>query len=120
MSEKKYQWFKIAEDGNELSFANNNLSIVEVNNKKITLAKYQGRLFACAYACPHASGILGEGYVDVSGNIVCPVHRYKYNLSDGRNVTGEGYYLKTFPVKINEEGVFVGFEEKHSPGHYNP
>ena|SRR5215831_12438087 len=113
MSEKKYQWFKIAEGKNQLSFDDNNLSVIEVNNKKITIAKYRDELFACAYACPHASGILAEGYIDALGNIVCPVHRYKYNLSNGRNVTGEGYYLKTFPLKINEEGIFVGFEERH-------
>jgi len=112
MSDKKYQWFKIAESVNELSFAENNLLIVEVNNKKITLAKFKNEMFACAHLCPHASGVLADGYIDATGNIVCPVHRYKFNLSTGRNTTGEGYYLKTHPVKINDEGIFVGFEEK--------
>src|SRR5581483_3066707 len=111
-SEKKYEWFKIAETLNELLFNNNNLSVVEVNRKKITLAKYKDEILACAYLCPHASGILAEGYIDAPGNIVCPVHRYKFNLTNGRNVTGEGYYLKTYPVKVNAEGVFVGFEQK--------
>lgn len=112
MSEKKYQWFKIAEDENELVFPLNNLLIIEVNSKRITLAKYNQQLFACAYACPHASGILAEGYIDAIGNIVCPVHRYKFTLSNGRNVSGEGYYLKTYPVKSDNDGVFIGFEEK--------
>jgi nitrite reductase/ring-hydroxylating ferredoxin subunit len=112
MSEKKYQWFKIAENINELSFGENNLLVVEVNNKKITLAKSGNEIFACAYLCPHASGVLADGYIDAIGNVVCPVHRYKFNLSNGRNVTGEGYYLKTHPVKINDEGIFVGFEQK--------
>jgi 3-phenylpropionate/trans-cinnamate dioxygenase ferredoxin subunit len=26
-------------------------------------------------------------------------------------VSGEGYYLKTYPVEEREDGVFVGFEE---------
>jgi nitrite reductase/ring-hydroxylating ferredoxin subunit len=112
MSEKKYRWFKIAENINELSFAENNLLIVETNNKKITLAKFKNEILACAYLCPHASGVLADGYIDAIGNIVCPVHRYKFNLINGRNVTGEGYHLKTHPVKLSEEGIFVGFEEK--------
>ena len=111
MNEKKYKWYKIAENINELSFAENNLAIAEVNNKKITLAKIQDEIFVCAHLCPHASGVLADGYIDAVGNIVCPVHRYKFNLSNGRNVTGEGYFLKTYPVKINEEGIFIGFEE---------
>ena len=110
MSDKKYQWFKIAENVNELSFEVNNLLIVEVNNKKITLAKFKNEIFACAYLCPHASGVLADGYIDPIGNIVCPVHRYKFNLLNGRNTTGEGYYLKTLPFKINDEGIFIGFE----------
>jgi len=71
----KYKWFKIADSENDLAFAENNLLIIEVNNKKITLAKHDDQLFACAYKCPHASGILADGYVDAMGNIVCPVHR---------------------------------------------
>jgi 3-phenylpropionate/trans-cinnamate dioxygenase ferredoxin subunit len=112
MSETKYQWFKIAENVDEFSFGENNLAVVEANCKKLTLAKFNNELFACTYLCPHASGVLADGYIDTTGNIACPVHRYKFNLMNGRNTTGEGYYLKTYPVKINEEGIFVGFEEK--------
>jgi len=83
-----------------------------VDSRKVTLAKHNDQIFACAYKCPHASGILAEGYVDVSGNIVCPVHRYKFNLLNGRNTSGEGYYLKTYPLQKSEEGIFIGFEEK--------
>jgi nitrite reductase/ring-hydroxylating ferredoxin subunit len=115
MSDKKYKWFKIANDENELVFTENNLLIIEVNSKKITLAKHNGQLFACAYACPHASGVLADGYVDTIGNIVCPGHRYKFSLLNGRNISGEGYYLKTYPLKFSEEGIFVGFEEKGFP-----
>jgi nitrite reductase/ring-hydroxylating ferredoxin subunit len=109
---RKFTWFKIADSENELLFSENNLLIIEVNNRKITLAKHDGQIFACAYKCPHASGILAEGYVDVGGNIVCPVHRYKFNLLSGRNISGEGYFLKTYLLKKNEEGIFIGFDEK--------
>src|SRR5437764_5141843 len=112
MGEKKYQWFKIADNINEFAFADNNLVVVEVKNKKITLAKYKDELLACAYKCPHASGILADGYVDAAGNIVCPVHRYKFDLLTGKNTSGEGYYLKTYAVKKGGEGIFIGFEER--------
>ncbi|SRR6266511_1592434 len=115
MSNKKLTWLKIADTESKLSFTENNLLIIEVNWKKITLAKHNGQLFACAYFCPHASGILADGYIDAIGNIVCPVHSYKFSLLNGRNVSGEGYYLKIYPVKSNEEGIFIGFEEKGIP-----
>jgi 3-phenylpropionate/trans-cinnamate dioxygenase ferredoxin subunit len=109
---KQYKWFKIVDAENELTFSENNLRVLEINNKKITLAKHNDQLFACAYTCPHASGILADGYLDGMGNIVCPVHRYKFNLLNGRNISGEGYYLKTYPLKKNEEGIFIGFEKR--------
>ena len=98
---------RIAEHINELEFAPNNIAVTEIHGKKICIGKYRDNYFAFAYKCPHASGILADGHIDALGNIVCPVHRYKYSLLNGFNVSGEGFYLKHWPVLISEEGVFV-------------
>lgn len=111
MNEKKYKWHKIADDLNEIEFANNNIAVVDLNGKDICLGKFKDDVFAFAFRCPHAGGTLAEGFIDALGNIVCPRHRYKYNIANGRNVSGEGYYLKHWPVEIKEEGVYVGIEE---------
>ena len=113
MVDKKFKWIKVADSAMELQWQNNNLLVIEVNGKKITLARKEDRLFACAYKCPHAGGVLADGFIDATGNVVCPLHRYKFNLLNGRNVSGEGYYLKVFPVEEREDGVFVGFEENN-------
>ena len=73
---------------------------------------YKEELYACAAKCPHAGGTLAEGYTDVLGNIVCPVHRYKFSLQNGRNSSGEGYYLKTWPVEKREDGIYIGIEQQ--------
>jgi nitrite reductase/ring-hydroxylating ferredoxin subunit len=110
MTEKKYIWHKIADDINEIDLKSNNIAVTEAGNKKICLAKFKEELFAFAYKCPHAGGILADGYIDALGNVVCPLHRYKFKMENGRNITGEGYYLKHWPVKIETTGVYVGFE----------
>ena len=107
---KNYKWHKIADLESELIFAKNNLLQVEVAGKKICVAKGK-ELYACAAKCPHAGGILADGSMDVNDNVICPLHRYKFSLQNGRNVSGEGYYLKTYPVKTTVEGVFIGIEE---------
>jgi len=112
MSDKNTSWHKIAESEDAIAFQGNGMCVVEVDGKKISLAKYQNELFAFAYKCPHASGIMADGFIDALGNAVCPLHRYKFSLKNGRNITGEGYYLKTYAVKVNEDGIFIGFEEK--------
>ena len=111
MAEKKYSWHKIANQLSELEFNSANIAVAQANGKKICIGKFNEIPFAFAYKCPHAGGILADGYIDALGNVVCPLHRYKYNMQNGRNVSGEGYYLKHWPVEVKEDGVFVGMEE---------
>jgi nitrite reductase/ring-hydroxylating ferredoxin subunit len=106
--EKSLTWHKIADHVDELDFAENNIAVVEVNEKKMCVGRYKEKAFAFAYKCPHAGGMLAEGFIDALGNIVCPLHRYKYNMQNGRNVSGEGYYLKNWPVEIRQDGVYIG------------
>lgn len=108
---EKIRWYKVADSIDAIEWQSNQLAITEAGGRTITLAKINNNVFACAHKCPHASGILANGFIDAVGNIVCPLHRYKFSLHNGRNVSGEGYYLKTYPIEQREAGVFVGFEE---------
>jgi len=111
MAEKKYKWHKVADSLGEIEFGSNNIAVVDLNGKIICIGKFNESVFAFAYKCPHAGGTLAEGFIDALGNIVCPLHRYKYNMANGRNTSGEGYYLTHWPVEIKEDGIFVGVEE---------
>ena len=111
MNTKKINWHRVAEYEHEIFFTENNIAIVSANGKRICLGKYNNKLFAFAYTCPHAGGILADGQIDSLGNVVCPLHRYKYSIVNGRNVSGEGYYLKHWPVEMREAGIYVGLEE---------
>lgn len=111
MSEKKYRWYKIADHINEINFGSNNITETEAGGKHMCIAKHNDKVFAFARKCPHAGGWMSEGFIDAMGNIVCPLHRYKFDMKNGRNVTGEGYYLKNWPVEVREDGVYVGIEE---------
>ena len=103
------RWIKIADSAEDLAFGPNHIAEVRADGKTICIARYKEILFAFTQKCPHAGGFLAEGYIDALGNVVCPLHRYKYCLSNGRNVSGEGYYLKNWIVEIRDDGIFVGF-----------
>lgn len=111
MAAKKYTWHKIAESEQEIAPGDNGIGVAEVKGKKICLGKYLDQWYGFAYKCPHAGGLMSEGYIDVAGNVVCPLHRYKFSLQNGRNTSGEGYYLKTYPVESRADGLYVGMEE---------
>ncbi|RBL93345.1 Rieske (2Fe-2S) protein [Chitinophaga flava] len=106
---KTYSWYKL--DEGYLPVADNSISVQVVNGKKICCALHQGQLYAFAYKCPHAGGIMADGFIDAAGNVVCPLHRYKFSMKNGYNCSGEGYYLKTYPIEQREDGAYVGMEK---------
>ncbi len=115
MSEQ-INWIKVADFISDIPFNDDHLAEVTADGKRICLAHYKEQIYAFAARCPHASGQLAHGFIDALGNVVCPLHRYQFCMKNGRNVTGEGYYLKHWPVKVNEAGVFVGLDAKSLMG----
>ncbi len=80
---------------------------VTVADRKICLLRRGEKLFAFSDKCPHAGVPLCKGFTDARGHLVCPKHGFRFELSRGYNSSGEGYKLKTFPVEIRAEGIFV-------------
>jgi nitrite reductase/ring-hydroxylating ferredoxin subunit len=111
MAEKKYQWHLIAGSIDAIDWQENQLSLVDIAGKKITLVRFQDQVTACAHKCPHSGGVMADGFIDATGNLVCPLHRYRFNTRNGRNTSGEGYFLTTYPIEIREEGLFIGIPE---------
>jgi 3-phenylpropionate/trans-cinnamate dioxygenase ferredoxin subunit len=103
-------WVKVAESTAELGLAPGKVVEADANGKTLCLAQHNEEVFAFAQKCPHAGGHFVNGSIDLSGNVTCPLHRYKFCVKNGRNVTGEGYHLKHWPVEIRNDGVFVGLE----------
>ncbi|NLR79111.1 Rieske (2Fe-2S) protein [Chitinophaga eiseniae] len=106
---KSYNWYKLSEG--HLPLAEGEITELEVNGKKICCTLHQGQLFAFAHKCPHAGGIMSDGFIDTAGNVVCPIHRYKFSLKNGYNCSGEGYYLKTYPIEQRGDGPWLGMEK---------
>ena len=110
MSANTINWVLITNAPLSLDFQENQLLDLEVDGKKITLAKWNESYFAFAQKCPHASGRMSAGYINPLGQVVCPLHRYAFDMKNGRNTSGEGYFLKTYPVELRPEGIFIGFK----------
>ena len=104
---KQYNWHRLS----DLYVMDGEITVIEVGGKKICMTRYNGQLYAFAYKCPHAGGIMADGYIDDSGNVVCPLHRYRFNVKNGYNSSGEGFYLKTYPLEDREDGLYLGLEK---------
>lgn len=102
------RWHKVAESTAEIEKVLGNPCLVKAAGKEICLSVHQGTVRACAARCPHAGGYMHKGWVDPLGRVVCPLHQYKFDPTTGRNTSGEGYFIKTYPVQENDDGVFIG------------
>lgn len=76
-------------------------------DRTIGLLRRGDRVFAFAPKCPHAGAPLCEGWLDAQGRVVCPLHTYRFDPANGRNTSGEGYKLRTFPTEIRDGEVWV-------------
>ena len=108
MKNKKYNWYKLATSMADIDFNEEGLAEIKIAGKLICIYKTEENVKACAAKCPHAAQSLTTGYVDVKGNIVCSLHHYKFNLDSGKNVSGEGYFLKTYPIELRADGIYIG------------
>jgi nitrite reductase/ring-hydroxylating ferredoxin subunit len=110
MDFKKRNWVRVALSVAELDIEEKTVIEADADGKIICIGQYNGELFAFAQKCPHAGAPFKGGPIDHAGNVLCPRHRYKFCMKNGRNVSGEGYYLKHWPVEVRGEGVFVGLD----------
>jgi len=73
----------------------------------------RGEWYATQNMCPHKKQmILSRGIIGSEGEepkVACPFHKKTFSLKNGKNLNGNECDLATYPVKIENEDVFVGF-----------
>lgn len=84
----------------------NSVRTLDVEGKRISLAYDGTRYYALADRCPHAGARFGAGGWCDKGFLVCPVHRYKYDLKNGKGQQGD--FVETYKAEIRHDGVYVG------------
>jgi nitrite reductase/ring-hydroxylating ferredoxin subunit len=109
-----YHWFKIFEKEETLeehlqpgTFIN-----FEFKNEKICVTRTLKGLYAFGDRCPHNGASLSKGYCSINNEIICPLHRYSFDLETGKATSGGGYALKTYPIEMKNDGVYVGIKAK--------
>ena len=105
-----YSWHKI-ESISASALEENKLTEITVAGKRIGLLKKNNTIYAFTALCPHAGAPLCEGWLDPLGRIVCPDHKYRFDPANGRNTSGEGYKLFTYPIEIRGDEIFAGLTE---------
>jgi nitrite reductase/ring-hydroxylating ferredoxin subunit len=80
---------------------------VKAGDKVICLVGYEGEIFALSAKCPHAGGDLSLGWCN-NGKLICPFHRYSFDLHTGKGSEGQNDYINTYPVEIKDQTIYIG------------
>lgn len=79
---------------------------VEVDGLRVAVFKDGGQLYALLGRCPHANGPLGHGWIE-DGEVVCPLHQWRFKLESGRCMTVPGQTLHRFRCEERDGDVWV-------------
>ncbi len=71
----------------------------------------RGEWYACQQMCPHRKAfVLSRGIIgDTNGQpkVACPLHKKTFSLQNGTCLSGDDYTIRTFPVKVDGDQVFL-------------
>ena len=108
-------WFKV---GVISDFPENSGACIKYKTKQIAVFNFTrtGKWYASQNLCPHkmemviSLGMIGNKE-DVP-KVACPLHKKNFSLEDGSNLAGEDYKIAVYPVKIENENVYIGFNDQ--------
>lgn len=107
-------WFKVTEVSD---FPDNGGLCVKYKGKQIAVYNFtrKSKWYACQNLCPHKMEmVLSRGMIgDDKGiaKVACPMHKKTFSLETGENLNGELPAIATYPVKIENNFVYIGFSE---------
>ncbi|MRX63637.1 nitrite reductase small subunit NirD [Maribacter luteus] len=113
-TEKVKVWFKAAPTSR---FPKNGGACIKYKDKQIAVFNFarEGRWYACQNLCPHkmemvlSRGIIGEE--NMEPKVACPLHKNTFSLKNGNHLNGDLEAIATYPVKVEDDIVYVGFSE---------
>ncbi len=80
--------------------------LVRANGEEMAVFKSDGKVFGVQNSCPHEGGQLCKGWLE-AGEVVCPLHGYKFNLQSGICSTDPKLKIKVFKLVAQGDGATV-------------
>jgi len=86
----------------------NKPQLLIVHGKRICLVKRDNHFYAVSDKCTHNGESLSKGVVNFTGEVVCPWHGHQFNIKTGREYQERSADLVTFPIREEEDGLYIG------------
>lgn len=107
-------WFKAAKVS---KFPENGGACIKYKDQQIAVFNFtrEDAWYACQNLCPHkmemvlSRGMIGDE--NLEPKVACPLHKNNFSLKTGEHLNGDLGTIATYPVKIEDGFVYVGFSE---------
>src|SRR5207245_5688190 len=80
--------------------------LLTVHGVEVAVFRCQNRIHAIQNRCPHEGGALSGGTLD-GGDVICPLHGYRFNLETGACSTDPALRAKIFALVPHAGGFTV-------------
>ena len=77
--------------------AEGSAKLVRAKGEEMAVFKNNGQLYGIQNICPHEGGQLCDGWIE-NGEVVCPLHRYRFDLKTGACSTNPNLKVKVFKL----------------------
>jgi len=112
--EEVLHWFRAAPVAR---FPRNGGACIKYQNRQIAIFNFtrEGNWYACQNLCPHkmemvlSRGMIGDDHLEPK--VACPLHKNTFSLKTGEHLNGDLTRIATYPVKVEDGFVYVGFSE---------
>ena len=107
-------WYKA---GSVEAFPDNGGVCVKYKDRQIAVFNFKRKntWYACQNLCPHKlEMVLSRGMIGDANSlpkVACPMHKKTFSLETGENLDGDLDAIATYPVKVADNIVYIGFSE---------
>ncbi|MCA9231773.1 MAG: nitrite reductase small subunit NirD, partial [Planctomycetales bacterium] len=111
----KPQWVDV---GSVEDFPHDGGAAIKYGDVQIAVFNFEsrGQWYACQNMCPHKNAfVISRGILGSAGEtpkVACPLHKKPFSLESGESLSGEDFSVKVFPVRVEEERVYVELPPK--------
>jgi toluene monooxygenase system ferredoxin subunit len=85
----------------------NDMAVYEVDGRQVLVVHLLGgEVRAIQPSCPHQAQPLVDG--TLAGTVLtCQAHRWEFDVRQGKGVNPEDTELRSFPVKVEQDEIYV-------------
>ena len=88
---------------------------VNLGGVDVVLCNVDGELFAYEDRCPHLANPLSHGVLN-HNTLRCAAHEWEFDARTGQGVNPQAARLKPFPVRVDDDRIFIQMPQESARG----